>query len=671
MATPSRWTLPRFTTTSTSTLGSSSSFGSLTSATISSGLLIQDIVDLITPLLSRTDLCHCCLVSQTWYDLFIPSVWSNSYNHRHKDRGTSNHVYEIPKAILKTLATTATDAEKTFHSEQGRRDLFIRVGRYIRYLIADSWHPVEDQFDLFLEIVRETCWSLQHLKLQHRCLTSDRFERLILGVETTRRGRDCSAAASISTTQINWTKPQVTEILRSPTNAFLSDSLRTLELRVHPLSAESIMHWFGLAARKHHRLSNLEEFALSSCYPRRKHELQEYVEVPFRLSMLLLFLRSWNNRTRQNGKKVRATLEKVTILFGDVYDDMEDNDIAEEKDEGEIVYVSKNWSRPTDLPPRRGAAQEPASSVGLHSGERQDYTSSISLLHLWQVRSPRTLSKLLHRLPYLKTLAIQYFDDPNFLKSLRIHAPQLDILRCPANSTVFQEQDWLDYCDPSRPSHRDRNHLKHPTSRSHCHRIQGLEFGYYRRDHVTDNVLKSVALPLQASQFHTLILDNSLNLTWEGILTLLQNCPRLEILKVKYLLLDGTLFQRRRGDWACYATLRELCMANIRFHGRPEHGHPDRDQEPHSRALRRHLHLLEKIEDLWIDGDMFMTKECLLFSPDETMEETIMPKPKLHLKRLYWPVGEDSLSGIDYRWINYLFPNSTDMNFDVDLYDYY
>jgi len=545
------------------------------------------------------------------------------------------------------------------HDPVQSRDLFRRVGQYVRHLQIRE--RGSNDLEAFVDIVRDSCWALQNLAVHHNCLTHKLFERLVLGIgakdddRQTGPGENEPLASAFAVPGRAQTKQTIARTLRSPTNAFLSDSLRLLVLSVHPASCESILHWIGLAVRKYDRLQNLEQFKLQSSYGYGRCSLLDYVEVPIHLSLLLLFLRSWN------GRKGATKLREVSINFGDVFDDMEEEPI-EDDDEDDFVYVSRYWSRPSNLPPKRGAAQESRRQTkgrrqGPACGAIPRNSSGITTLPLLQVRSRITLSKLLQRLPCLKTLSFGYLDDPTFLKSIRTYAPQLVTLKCKKLCSFFQDQDWIDYFDvkPQKHSQKDvsvvRKHWEIDLHRNH--RLQGLHFGFHAQTSITDRVLLQIARPLQASRFHTLSLSGADGVSGMGVLALLQNCSGLQVLNVMYGRLNGSMFQQSLDPWACYKTLRELTLSFVHF------DEQDLNNEQSTRGFRQHLYRLEKLEKLSLDGQGLRKDLLLLSLEEETEEWTEMPPQLLHVKSLYCPGVENSLTDRDYAWLGYLFPNNT------------
>ncbi|GJJ79054.1 hypothetical protein EMPS_11413 [Entomortierella parvispora] len=547
-------------------------------------VFIPDIIDRVIPYLPRNDHCRCCLVSQSRYNLFIGVVWSSNGPYIS---------YRFPQHVQDPVQS---------------KHLFRRVGPHVRYLEIDYNYRNLEILDTFLNIVRDTFWTLKHLKVRYPCLTHQKFERLILGIGAVKDDDDGRASREENEPQGSTgavarntlTKKTITRILRSPTNAFLSNSLRHLELIVHPGACESILHWIGLSPRKHRRLQNLEEFRLYPHYHSRKHHHVDNFEVPIHLSLLLLFLRSWN------GRKGGAVLKRVAIDFGDVFDDLEEEPTEKDNEEEPFIYVPRFRLRPSDLPPKRGAAQEPRrqskrQKSDMVHGEIARHCSGILTLSLGQIRSKSALSKLLQRLPCLVALSIHCLDDPTFLKSIRTYAPELTTLQCKTRCSNFREQDWIDYFDLQKQKpRRSEAALGHPYCES-CqisshlnNRLQGLEFGPCVQTSVTDRVLLQIAFPKQASRFHTLDLTGSPGVSCTGVLAMLQNCPGLQTLGVRCGRLDGSMFQENQGPWICYKSLRELELSFIHFN---EQGHASLNNESNTKAFRRHLYQLEKLED--------------------------------------------------------------------------
>ncbi|KAF9302362.1 hypothetical protein BGZ74_005455 [Mortierella antarctica] len=216
-------------------------------------------------------------------------------------------------------------------------------------------------------------------------------------------------------------RAEANKIIFNRHNAFLSDSLRTMNYRINPQACLHIMHWLGLAARRAHRLNNLEELTLRWTYLIVHKGERE--EICIDLASLLLFVKSFTN------------LKKMQILLGVGFDN-----------------ITSTSPKPIDPSASNSELLSPVLPPPL-------WTSNLTGLGFYRLDSTAVLEKILAHTPALTSFSIAYMDEAGYLTALKHNCPQLTSLHCPVKVYNIKAEDWTDFF-------------------RHMPKLEALRFGY-------------------------------------------------------------------------------------------------------------------------------------------------------------------------------------------------
>ncbi|KAH7049712.1 hypothetical protein BKA57DRAFT_461056 [Linnemannia elongata] len=558
--------------------------------------LDPDTVREIADYLSKRELARCCQVSKAWQDLWTEPLWSQ-FQWSGRRRSPSSQVLR-------------------------------RVGQYINNVELDYWDDSDYDDDQKLagaqhcEDILKTCVNVRTLKV-HQNIFTNRFLKTLWTTEgrvsevegaaavVVGEGEDAyaddenerlstgpmsSSSSSSTRTRRTVTRKETTgenHFFRDgPRLAIFSDYLTTLRFNIGHTSAEYVMHWLGLAARNG-RLQSLERVKLEGQAPRRER-YRRHKELPLRLSLLLLFIRSL------------PRLKRFTLGQGDICDDIPD-----------AVVDAVFPPQPEDCIKRSAAAEPKKTPPSVQSRSRRQGSSTIPLetLHVCEFGSSSALAKLLRRLPALSTLKLNILDGGDYLTAIRRFHQGGDFrLKTKQVASDLTEAQWASFFgdDGYEQASSSSFPLKSTLSpRDECAPWAtttassgglSLAFGYSTVHGITDRIAKTIAQStIMSHQLTGLNIYRASNLSYIGIEALFYNCPNLQVLSLERTTISGILFQNP-APWACRNTLSTLSLFNL------DMGYRGRE---FAAAARHHIRQLPQLSYLslggtWVLADMVM-----------------------------------------------------------------